>query len=63
MSDPGDFEDSARIRVLTWDALIAGDTAKARALIDARLAPLPTDDPPPAWHGTLEERFRRTGKF
>lgn len=59
---PDDFEDTARIRALAWDALIAGDTAKARALVEARLAPLSTDDPP-AWHATLEERFRRTGKF
>jgi hypothetical protein len=58
-----DFEDTARIRALAWDAVIAGDTPKARALIEARLAPLPTDDPPPAWRATLEERFARTGKF
>lgn len=60
---PDDFEDTARIQALTWDALLAGDTAKARTLLEARLSPLPTDDPPPAWHATLEERFRRTGKF
>lgn len=58
-----DFENTDRIRALAWDAVIAGDTAKARTLIEARLAPLPTSDPPPAWHATLEERFARTGKF
>jgi hypothetical protein len=58
-----DFEDTSRIRELTWDAIIAGDTPKARILIEARLAPLATDDPTLAWHRTLEERFVRTGKF
>lgn len=40
-----DFEDTARIRELTWDALLAGDMSAVRSLMVARFAPLPLDPP------------------
>jgi hypothetical protein len=56
-------EDESVLRDMAFDAVYDGDFEAAHRLTRFRLAPLPTSEPPPAWHADLEVRFARTGTF